>query len=365
MKALVLTRYSEAGASSRYRSYQYKSHLLGLGIEWHISPLLDDAYLAALYETGRKPLLRLIPACVRRLRVLLTARQYDLVVVEKELFPYCPGIMESVLLRGLKAYSLDFDDALFHLYDSHHNFWVRRCLAHKFRPLLRHAKLTTVANPYISRYCEQYASNVNYLPTVLDLEKYSAARQPNGPFTIGWIGTPVSARNLSLVVQPLRQFLEHHEARVLLIGAGQQRHLEGLATTILPWEEGSEIECLSQMHIGIMPLADEPMERGKSGLKLLQYLACGRPVIASPVGVNKTIVTSDVGFLADSPGQWLESLERLYADPTLRERLGGNGKRMVAEQYDLRSWSTRYAMLMMQATGDTGSNSSEKGGSHP
>lgn len=365
MKALILTRYSEAGASSRYRTYQYRSHLLELGIECHISPFFDDAYLTALYVTGRKPVRHLIPACMRRIRALLTAKRYDIVVIEKELFPYCPGIMESALLRRLKAYTLDFDDALFHLYDSHNSIWIRRCLAHKFRSLIRHAKLITVANPYISRYCEQYGSNVKYLPTVLDLQKYSAARQPKGQFTVGWIGTPVSARNLTVVVQPLRRFLERHDARVLLIGAGQQTYLEDLPTTILPWEEGREIECLSQMHIGIMPLADEPLERGKSGLKLLQYLACGRPVIASPVGVNKTMVTPDVGMLANSPGEWLESLERLYSDPDLRSQLGQNGRRLVEDQYDLRVWSRRYARMIRQAAGKTGRNSSKESGSCP
>ena len=57
--------------------------------------------------------------------------------------------------------------------------------------------------------------------------------------------------------------------------------------------------------IGIMPLPDEPWERGKCGYKLVQYMACGRPVVASPVGANRDIVRDGVeGRLATTPDEW-------------------------------------------------------------
>ena len=84
-----------------------------------------------------------------------------------------------------------------------------------------------------------------------------------------------------------------------------------------------------------MPLPDLPLERGKSGLKLLQYMACSRPVIASPVGVNVEIVTNEVGYLADSDDSWLSSLLTLADDPALRSKMGEKGRHLVEDKYSL------------------------------
>ncbi len=54
-----------------------------------------------------------------------------------------------------------------------------------------------------------------------------------------------------------------------------------------------------------MPLDDTPWERGKCAYKLLQVMAAGKPVIASPVGANRAAVRHEVnGLLAETPEQW-------------------------------------------------------------
>jgi glycosyltransferase involved in cell wall biosynthesis len=84
-----------------------------------------------------------------------------------------------------------------------------------------------------------------------------------------------------------------------------------------------------------MPLQDGPWERGKCGYKLIQYMAAGRPVIASPVGVNTDIVTPDTGILAGDPAAWSAALIRLIDDAALRQRLGAAGRKLVETSYSL------------------------------
>lgn len=115
---------------------------------------------------------------------------------------------------------------------------------------------------------------------------------------------------------------------------------------IIEWTEESEAAELQAMDIGLMPLPDEPWARGKCGYKLIQYMACGLPVVASPVGVNCEIVAhGENGFLADTPDAWCDALTRLVLDPALRRRMGAVGRKRAVADYSLRSQAPRLVEL--------------------
>ena len=122
--------------------------------------------------------------------------------------------------------------------------------------------------------------------------------------------------------------------------------------TIRDWDEATETGEIGKFDVGIMPLPDNPWERGKCGFKLIQYMACGKPVVASPVGVNREIVVDGVnGFLASSHDEWVRALERLKSDPELRRTMGANGRRMVEEKYCLQVTAPRLHRLLLEAAG--------------
>ena len=99
-----------------------------------------------------------------------------------------------------------------------------------------------------------------------------------------------------------------------------------------------------------MPLPDAPWERGKCGYKLIQYMACGKPVVGSPVGVNRQIVSHGVnGFLAESTAQWSDALSRLLGDADLRLRMGAAGRALVEQSYSVQVTAPRLAALLRMA----------------
>jgi glycosyltransferase involved in cell wall biosynthesis len=106
---------------------------------------------------------------------------------------------------------------------------------------------------------------------------------------------------------------------------------------------------LAGCDIGIMPLADTEWERGKCAFKILQYMAAGLPVVASPVGVNRSIVTAEVGFLAETPEEWTRTLTLLIGDAGLRARMGAAGRAKVAREFSLTAWAPRVARLLAEA----------------
>jgi hypothetical protein len=106
------------------------------------------------------------------------------------------------------------------------------------------------------------------------------------------------------------------------------------------------------MDIGIMPLTDTPWSRGKCGYKLIQYMACGLPVVASPVGVNTHIVEHGVnGFLAASDAEWRDALYKLARDPGLRQKMGTAGRLKVETDYSLAAWGPRVAAMLSHVVG--------------
>lgn len=124
----------------------------------------------------------------------------------------------------------------------------------------------------------------------------------------------------------------------------------GAPILFVKWDLAKEMEVIRSFDVGIMPLVDTPYSRGKCGLKLLQYMAAGVPVVASPVGVNKEIVEDGVnGFLAKDDEEWYEKVKILIGDEGLRRRLGQEGRRTVEKRYDLELYGDKLVSIY---TGD-------------
>lgn len=348
MKILVLTKYGRMGASSRVRCHQYLPYLRDKGFQFTVAPLLDDRYITELYAEGRRRSGRVCLAYVHRVWSLLTSRGYAALWIEKELLPWMPYWVESLLTPLRIPYIVDYDDATFHAYDLHPNRVVRSLLGRKIDAVIQQAALVTVGNRYLEeRAVRAGARRVEYVPTAIDLDRYAVGRRDcSSVFTIGWIGTPITVRYVSLIHSALSEVCRRAPSRVVLVGVDRM-NLRGVPTEVLPWSEESEVASIQSFDVGIMPLPDKPWERGKCGYKLIQYMGCGKAVVASPVGVNLAIVEDGVnGFLASSPDEWVHALSSLRDNPDLRVQMGHEGRRKVEEEYCTQIVAPRLASLL-------------------
>lgn len=350
MKALMMTRYQRSGASSRLRMIQYDNALRLEGIEHSLAPFFDQNYLQRLYSS-QSTLGPTFGAYARRISQLRSAAgQADLLWLEKEALPWLPWIIERALVpRGIPLV-VDYDDAVYHRYDRHRHSAIRWLLGSKLDRLMGSAALITAGNHYLAdRAKAAGARRIEIVPTVVDLNAYTQrpVPVPTQPPSIGWIGTPSTWTEYIAPMMPLlTQVAECHGARIAVVGAGCTAEAHPLLDN-LPWTEDSEVARIHAMDIGIMPLTDSPWARGKCGYKLIQYMACGLPVVASPVGVNSDIVEHGVnGFLATTDAEWNEAIATLLRDPDLRHRMGQAGRKKVEEQYSLQVWGPRVARLL-------------------
>jgi len=351
MRLLALTRYSSLAPSSRVRFYQYFPFLASCGVELQVAPLLGDDYVRSLYSGRRQSVLSVVMAYINRVARLMNSRSFDLLWVEKELFPWFPAWAESSLARQGVPYVADYDDAVFHRYDLHRSSLIRALLGKSIDAVMRHATTVVVGNDYLAERARRAgASRIEYLPSVVDVDQYSPGERMDKQFRIGWIGSPITAPFMGLIRDALEEVSKNVNARLVLVGAGDRDPLPGLEKEILPWSEDSEVANIQSFDVGIMPLPDGPFEQGKCGYKLIQYMACGLPVVASPVGVNTRIVEQGkTGFLASSNADWVQALVMLSRDAALRKELGKAGRKKIEQEYSLQVAAPRLLGILTKA----------------
>lgn len=346
---LVLTRYERLGASSRIRFLQFLPMLEQQGFTFEMQPLLDNDYVRSLYGGPPVGIGNLLRSYARRFGALRRRMRYDVIWLEKEALPWLPTWMEIARLEGI-PYVVDYDDAWFHRYESH---WLSPLLGHKIDAVMRVAHTVVAGNDYLARRARQAgARHVEIVPTAIDLDRYRAlpAPAPDDELAIGWIGIPLNAGYLTLIEPALRAVAAERPINLHVVGAPLPTELAGIPAESFLWTEQSEIARIAAFDVGIMPLHDTPWERGKCAYKLLQVMAAGKPVIASPVGANVQVVRNGVnGFLATTAEEWADALCKLAADPELRRRMGAEARRTVEDQYSAALVAPRLAAILNKA----------------
>jgi glycosyltransferase involved in cell wall biosynthesis len=356
MRVLVLgPALYDTSPSQRFRIEQWARHMEGAGVEFTHAPFEDEHLHEILYRPGRRfgKAYHILKALVRRVGLLTSVRKYDLVYVVREATLLGPALIERLVNHLGVPLVFDFDDAIWVPYRSPANHWFSylKCFG-KTRTLCRISRHVLAGNPYLADYARRYNCNVTVVPTTIDTESYTVRQERSdstgGLITLGWTGSYSTVQHLDTLRAALIQLRRRCPFRLLVIGTPAYE-LEGVEVVARPWQARTELNDLHQFDIGLMPLPDDNWSRGKCGLKMLQCMGVGVPVVASPVGVNRDIVQDGVnGFLASSDEQWVARLERLIGDARLRREVGLAGRATVEERYAARPWADRVRGIFEQ-----------------
>lgn len=346
-RILALTRYGREAASTRQRFAQFGPALRSAGYDLAIEPFFDDRQTATINRGDALGFSGVARAYARRAQRLVNIGDVDLLWVQYEIFPFLPSAIETMAARRVPVV-VDFDDAYYLRYDMSANPAIRAVLADKMRPLVSSAAAVVVGNKVLADHVGRWNAGVDLVPTVVDTNAYGPApRRKDRPLTIGWIGSPSTWR---AYVRPhvslLRTICREQGVRILVIGAGDEGDQRVEEFDYRPWDEAREIDDIQEMDIGIMPLPDDPWARGKCGYKLIQYMACGVPTVASPVGVNVDLAAGGMtGLLAATPDEWASALSELIAKPALREAMGKAGRALATSTYSLEAQAPRLTRI--------------------
>ena len=361
MRVLFVTQYGLLAASSRTRVFQYLPYLNDSGIQSRVLTVLPDSGLAGsqirVTRAQWRKLVYYLWAMWRTifcgLRLGLVARRYDVLFIQKVIFP----APIRRLLCCLPPTVFDFDDAIFTTEVRRGNWlaaWKERRNAAGLPAMLRLAAVAVVENDYTASFAAEHCERTLSITGPIDTRRYRpAAPRPDGDtLVLGWIGSASTLPYLEALRPALGRLCRRVPGLSLLVVGAPQMDWPEVRLEAKPWNLEEEVGDLQAFDIGLMPVPDDPWTRGKGGYKLLQYMAAGLPVVSSPVGINREIVADgESGFWATDDSEWEEKLAVLAADPALRRRMGDRGRQIVEERFALEGAAGRLTELLRQLGG--------------
>ncbi len=362
LRVLVVSPIPEEGAGCRFRIGHYIPHLEANGFEVTLISLFTTSFFRLVYKPGNLGIkaFRFAGLVLRHLWRLRRARDYDVIFIYREIFPVGPALVEWLLSRLGPPIVFDFDDAIFLPSVSEANRLIATLkMPSKVATIVRASAHTVVGNDYLAAYARQFSDAVTTIPTCVDTTRFTpasakatAGRPDFRVPVVGWIGSPTTASYIKGLSPVLQRVAAEHPFVLNVSGTGEPIAIPGVRVENPIWALDGEIDLFRNCDIGVYPLVDDAWAKGKCGFKAIEFMACGVPVLASAVGVNREIIEDGVnGFLATTDNEWVEKLGRLIADPALRARFAAAGRRTIEERYSLHVNAPKLAGVLRRAAG--------------
>lgn len=357
LRLLVLVQKPEGiSPGQRFRLEQWAPRLAQRHrVDLEFVPFESPRLTELLYQPGRtvEKAAWVLHDFVRRAAAVARGRDYDAVVVFREVALIGPALYERLLAALRIPIILDFDDAIWMEQNSVNGPFAKLHFHAKTGTICALSSAVVVGNDYLAAYAKQRSDAVFVVPTTIELERYPVLPEApaDGAFVVGWSGSLSTLAHLETARSVLEELARRRRVVVKVIcNAPPAAPFAYAENVFVQWQQHGEAETLASIHAGIMPLPDDPFARGKCGLKALQFMATGRPVVVSPVGMNCDLIDSGRnGFLASSREEWLQALEALASSAELRAAMGRAGRETVEQGYSADIGAQMFASVVRGA----------------
>lgn len=341
--------------SQRFRFEQYFDALRAHSVEYNVQSFLTKHNWRIFYGKGKilQKTLALLSGFWRRTVGLVDAWRADYVFIHREASPIGPPLFEWIIAQVLrKRIIYDFDDAIW-LTDKRESV-INRLIKNrgKISTICKWSYRISCGNQYLADYARKYNRKVTVNPTTIDADRVhnpdivESRQHHDGTIVIGWTGSHSTLKYLELLEATLQNIEVTNPTVSFVVIADRPPKLKLSRLSFVPWNENSEVADLMKLDIGLMPLPDDEWSKGKCGFKILQYMSLRIPSVSSAVGVNPEIVTQgENGFLCATQEEWLQYVQLLIENASLRKKFGDAGRQTVLERYSVTSNTSRFLSL--------------------
>jgi glycosyltransferase involved in cell wall biosynthesis len=271
------------------------------------------------------------------------AARHDAVILQRKLLDPWDA---RILRQHARKIFYDIDDAVMH-HPHPVGLWSRFRTRRRFIATTRIVDHVVAGNEYLANIFRQRGCDVTVLPTCVDPNQYivkqhSATNQPR----LVWIGSHSTLPYLREHLPAIESAARELPGLSLTIIADQTLHSDTLAIDHIAWSAEAEAAALARGDIGIAPTPRDAWTLGKSGFKIVQYMAAGLPTIASPVGANEQLVRENIGILATTPAEWTAAILKLARDTDLRARMGAAARQRVIDELSITRAAEVWSQLL-------------------
>jgi len=307
--------------AARFRVRQYLNDLRGHGV------LVDERYSGSGGAYPPAATIERFPWMLSQLRQRLdqvrSSRHHDLTLLQRQMV----STINTWEWLTVRPRILDVDDAI----------WLTSRFGSADR-LARRCDGIICGNEWLAEHFAKQNKSIHVVPTAVDTRVWVPLAQNEAPRrrAIGWIGTSGNLKYLYGIERALWGVIKNTPDVDVLVICDRPpsfHHLPADRVVYRSWRESNEVADIQGMTVGLMPLEDSPWAWGKCSFKMLQYMACAVPAVASPVGMNKQVAALGGALLATSEAEWVDALRTLLTDEPLRHRLGAQGRATVEAHY--------------------------------
>ncbi|NQX91396.1 MAG: hypothetical protein HRT74_04540 [Flavobacteriales bacterium] len=340
-KILIICPYPIGFAPSQRYRFEIFLEELQRNHEVEVAPFFSEKTWQILYQRGKwgRKLMGMFMGFVRRALLILKIGRYNHVLVHREESPFgFPVVSFAIAKVYKKKLIFDFDDAVWLPNVSKGNRLFRWMKGH--HNVIRLMKWSTTCvggNSYLCNFAKKYCDDVIQIPSVVSMEnrhRDSKKEKSNQPLNICWTGSHSTIQYLELIVNQMKSWSSMgHQIYII---SDQDPNFEDFPYHWVEWSNSIEISSLQNMDVGIMPLPDEEWVKGKCGFKLIQYMSMGVIPVASPVGVNTSLLADDRGLLLGDLDEW-EHLPKRIRDLGDLDQISNEGQMFIKAQYSKQS----------------------------
>lgn len=274
----------------------------------------------------------------------------DVVVLQRKLLP---AWQLALLRRRARRLIFDLDDAVFMRDSFSHRSLASAARWRRFCATVRVSDAVACGNAWLAdRSRLAGARHVRIVPTCVEPAAYPLARHDGSAVRMVWVGSSSTLQGLERARATFDAVARAVPGLRLKVVCDRFPSFDRLAVESVVWREATEAAEIASADVGIAWVPDDDWSRGKCGLKVLQYMAAGLPVVANPVGVHATMVRPGAtGYLAANAAEWVAAVQRLAGDADLRRRFGAAGRQAVEQEYSVAAGARAWQCLLAEVAG--------------